>query len=202
MRKTLLAIAALASLAFAGAASAGTLSGEVDFGRPQSTDYNVSYTDTIKTHIVGINYGLLAEVQPASKGPLTANLSIQAGPALPAILGFQPAVYAEVGDHITADVRNVTIHNVATVAQTSQNESFWGAGVDVSHKIWGPVSADVGYRPRQGFSNANLLREDRAAGGLDLALDSRGTDTLGVVYYKTWGTTVSDQVGVILSHRF
>ena len=202
MRKTILALTALAALAFAGAASAGTLTGEVDFGRPQSVDYNIAYSDSLKTSVVGLNYALTAEVQPASKGPLSSNLSVQVGPALPKVLGFQPSVYGEIGDHITADVRNVSVHNVVSIAQTSQNETFWGAGVDVEHKLFGPVSADVGYRHRQGFSNANLLREDRVAGGLDLALDSRGTDTLGVVYYKTYGTTKSDQVGVILSHRF
>lgn len=186
--KTFVALAALAAAASATPALAGTLQGEVRFGdvrggrAPDSTEYRVQWDAPLNSFL---NYGAELQVkQGNNEGALGSKISAKVGPALPEIFGFHPVAYGELG-------RNLAQNN---------NFEFWGAGAKVSRQVYGPVSVNVGYRHREGFTAVNGLNENRINGGF--ALDMGAGNAVGVSYYRTTGTTRGDQIGVGLTHSF
>lgn len=189
MKKTILALAAVAMSAAAAPAYAGTLQGEVRFGdvrggrAPDSTEYRVQWDAPVGTIL---NYGVELQVkQGNNEGPLGSKVSAKLGPQLPEVLGFRTAAYGEFGRSLSQ----------------GDNYEFWGAGAKVSRNVYGPVSVNVGYRHREGFGSASRrLIENRLNGGL--ALDVGSGNSLDVSYYRTTGTTRTDQIGVGVTHRF
>lgn len=188
MKKTILALTAVAMTIAATPAFAGNLQGEVRFGdvrggtRGDSTEYRVQYDAPLNSFL---NYGLeLQAAQNNDEGPLSSKVSAKLGPKVPAILGFQPSVTGEIG---------------RSLAQ-GNNFEFWGASVKVSRPLFGPVSANLGYRHREGFAAADVMNENRINGGLTYDIGSG--NAIGVTYYRTTGTKRIDQVGVGVSHKF
>lgn len=189
MKKTILALTAVALSAAAAPAYAGTLQGEVRFGdvrggrAPDSTEYRVQWD----APVAGVAlYGVELQVkQGANEGALGSKISAKLGPALPEVLGFKTAAYGEVGRSLSQ----------------GNNYEFWGAGVKVGRQVYGPVSVNVGYRHREGFGGAaDVLVENRLNGGLALNIGSG--NSVGVNYYRTTGSTRADQIGVGLTHTF
>lgn len=170
------------------AAYAGTISAEVRFGdirggnKPDSTEYRVEYAAPMGDALV---YGAELQVkQAANAGPLGAKVSGKLGPRLPDVLGFKSQAYAELGYNI----------------KQANNFMFWGAGVKVRHSLVGPVDINAGYRHRAAFDNISRMNENRLNAGLNLRVGS-GND-IGVSYYRTTGTTRSDEIGVSFNHTF
>ena len=154
--------------------------GDVRDNRTDSTEYVVEYWDTAKF----ANFGLeLQTKQLENEGSLDSTISVKAGPVLPNVYGFTPAAYVEAG----------------RVFQSEDNYNFWGVGVKASKVVYGPVSASVGYRHREGFGS-RVMNEDRVNGGISLAL--KNNYAVGAQYYRTRGTTNSDAVGVSLTRKF
>lgn len=189
MKKTILALAAVAMSAAAAPAYAGTLQGEVRFGdirggnRPDSTEYRVQWD----APVAGVAlYGVELQVKQGNNaGALGSKVSAKLGPALPEILGFHTAAYGEIG-------RNL---------QQGANYEFWGAGAKISRNVYGPVSVNAGFRHREGFGlRSRTMVENRLNGGL--GVDVGSGNTIGVNYYRTTGTTRNDQIGVGVTHRF
>ncbi len=185
-----MAMAVIAALAFSATpAVAGSLQGEVRFSdvrggnKPDSTEYRVQWDAPANSFL---NYGLELQVnQRNDEGPLGSKVSAKLGPKLPDVLGLKTTAYGELG---------------RSLAQ-GDNFEFWGAGVKVSRQVYGPVSANLGYRHREGFGDASgRLTENRISGGL--GFDVGAGNTIGVNYYRTTGTSRRDQVGVGVTHRF
>lgn len=187
--KTFVMAAAAVSALVATPALAGTLQGEVRFGdvrggrAPDSTEYRAQWDAPLNSFL---NYGVELQVkQGNNEGPLGSKVSAKLGPALPEVLGFHPTAYGEFGRSLSQ----------------GDNYEFWGAGVKVSRQVVGPVSVNVGYRHREGFGSAsNRMAENRLNGGL--AYDIGSGNSVGVSYYRTTGSTRTDQVGVGLTHSF
>lgn len=183
--KKLIAIAALASAAVAAPAYAGTLIGEVRFGgvaanQSDSTEYRVEYWDRVGAVNVGAE---LQTKQAESAGALGSKVSLKAGPALPEIAGLKINAYGEVGKNLSG----------------GDNFEFWGAALKASKDLVGPLSVNAGYRHRQGF-NGGDINEERLNAGLAYAVTDKFG--VGVSYYRTSGTTRSDQIGVSVSRKF
>jgi hypothetical protein len=188
MKNTIFALTAVTLSAVSAPAMAGTIQAEVRLGdvrggtKPDSTEYNVQYTAPLNSLL---NYGAEIEVkQKNGAGPLTSRVSARVGPALPTVLGFKTAAYAEAGESLGL----------------GDDYGFWGAGVTTSHKIAGPVVANVGYRHRGSFTLTRRLDENELNGGLGLSIGHG--NNLGVQYYRTTGTTRSDAIGLAFNHAF
>lgn len=179
----LAAVAALSSApAFADSINAEVRLGDIRGGaRPNTTEFDVNYNAPLVSYL---NYGAEVSITQANKsGPVNGKVSVNLGPNLPTVLGFTPTAYVEVG-------RNI---------QQNRNYNFWGVAGNLSRDIYGPVRVNVGYRHREGFARANL-REERVNAGLGFNVTA--SNTLGVNYYRTTGTTRSDAVAFGLTHRF
>lgn len=182
-------IAAFAATALsATAASAGTLQGEVRLGdvrggrAPDSTEYRVQWDAPIAR---GFQYGVELQVkQGNNEGPIGSKVSAKLGYALPTVLGFDALAYGEVGKNL----------------KERDNFEFWGAGAKVKRQVYGPVSINAGYRHREAFTGTRRLTENRLNAGLGYALSDN--NTVGVSYYRTTGTTRTDQIGLGLTHTF
>lgn len=165
-------------------ASAGTVSAEYLNGSDPDTS---AYKFQANGSMGKINLG--AEVQAkqaAHNGALTNTFSVKAGPQLPDIAGFQTVANVELGKS----------------EATGKDFEFWGASVGASRKVFGPVTASVGYRHREGFTTANL-KEDRFEAGLSMALNKK--NDLGVTYYHYNDKNVSSSnkvLGIGLTHKF
>lgn len=188
MKKTILTLSAIAMSAIAVPASAGTIQGEVRFGdvrggnAPDSTEYKVEYWAPLNAMV---NYGAELQVkQKDATGVVDSKVSAKLGPKLPDVLGFHTAAYGEFGRQL----------------KQGHNGEFWGAGVKIGRAIYGPVSAAVGYRHREGFKGGIGLNEERLNGGL--AVNVGAGNAVSVQYYRTSGTTRSDQIGVGVTHTF
>lgn len=185
INKTFLA-ATLAAVLVAGSAFAGSFQAEVRFAdpvkdRPNTTEYKAEFNDKLNNYL---DYGFeLTTKQASSQGEVKSTVVGKVGASLPAVFGVTVAARGELGHAI----------------RQNDNFEFWGGEVKASRAVYGPVSADVGYRHRQGFAIADM-KEDRLSGGLALALDN--TNTVGAEYYRTRGTSVSDAVGVYYKRNF
>lgn len=187
--KKLIAIAALASVAVATPALAGTLTGEVRFGdvrggaHTDSTEVKVEYWDNL---VAGFVAGAeLQAKQAQNAGAVDAKFSGKIGYGLPEVAGVHAVAYAELGETFKAG---------------PAAGEFWGAGVKASRTVFGPVSVNAGYRHREGFKANDGLNEERLNAGLGYALTD--ATSLGATYYRTRGTANSDTVGLSVSHKF
>jgi len=185
----LLTIAAFALVALTTPAAAGTLTGEYrSASKPDVAGANFA--------VSGFNVGPVAigaEVQTAQaphRGAVSALYSVNATKTLTSISGFVPQVGVEFGKN----------------ASTGKNFNFWGVDAGVSHAVAGPVSASVGYRHREGFTDRKM-QEKRLVVGLSYAVTD--ATSVGVNYYrynekfvpkKTSGS--SDVFGLAVSHSF
>lgn len=190
MNKIFISAIAASAVLFSSSAMAGTLQGEVRFGDVRndrntvdSTEYRVQWDDSLNSFL---NYGLELEVrQGDNAGNVDSKMSAKLGPVLPTVVGFKPTAYAEVGRSFNR----------------GDNYDFWGAGVNVSRNVIGAVSANVGYRHREGFGGASdKFVENRLNGGLSYNINDN--NAVGVNYYRTTGTARYDQIGVGFSHSF
>jgi hypothetical protein len=155
--------------------------GDVRGAKPNTTEYRVQWDAPLTKDLT---YGVELQVaQRNNAGQLNSLVSGKVGANLPVVAGFKTNAYGEVGRSLS----------------TGNNFQFWGAGVKTERSVYGPVSVDVGYRHRQGF-NAGNMREDRVNAGLNYNFDDR--NAVGVNYYRTSGTTRTDQVGVGYTHQF
>lgn len=186
MKNTMIVLAAVAA-AVATPAMAGTINAEVRFadvrgGAPDSTEYKVDYSAPL-TNL--LNYGAEITVkQKENAGSLTSKVAARVGPNLPVVLGFKTQAYGEFGEALTA----------------GDDYVFWGAGVKTSHKLYGPVSINGGYRHRSAFDATHRLNEERLNAGLGANIGHG--NAVGVNYYRTTGTTRADAIGVGLTHTF
>jgi hypothetical protein len=186
MKSLFFSVAAAAILVAATASVAGTLTGEVRIGdidgNPGSTEYRVDYGDTY--HNVVMYGGEITVKQNQNEGGLSSKIVGRVGPVLPVVLGFKPKVYGEFGESVSQ----------------GNNTEFWGTYAGVSHPVYGPVSVNVGYRHREGLRQDVSFNENRLSTGLTYNLGK--SNTLGVEYYRTSGTTTSDVIGISASHSF
>jgi len=179
-------IAAIAFIALSSTtALAGSVTGEVKFGNPvndrqQFQEYGLNYNDSWNYLAYGAE---LTTKQAEHQGSVGSKFSGRLGPELPEVLGFKPAVYAELG-------RSFAENN---------DYNFYGVGAKVSHKIVGPVDANVGYRYRKGF-DADDLVESRTNAGVSVNVTK--TFVVGANYYWYRGEVNNDAVGVSLTQRF
>ena len=184
MRMNVLALAAVAVLAST-SAFAGSVTGEykmIDNAAGSNADeFKLEYGDTV-ARLVNFG-GEISTKQTEHQGSVGSKLSLKAGPVLPAVLGFKPAVYVEAGRSLGKD----------------SDYNFYGAGAKVSHTIYGPVDGNVGYRYRKAV-NADDLVENR----YNVGLSAKVADelTIGTNYYVTRGTTESEAVGLSLTRNF
>ena len=154
---------------------------DVRGGAPDSSEFKVEYNAPLNS---AIKYGVELQVkQRDNEGSLSSKIAAKAGPNLPTILGFSTFAYGEVGKSMTQ----------------GNNFEFWGAGVKTSRTIIGPVSASVGFRHREGFHPVDM-EENRINAGLGLAIN--GSNSLGVQYYRTTGSSRSDALGFGITHKF
>jgi len=184
MRNFILTLAA-AFVVFATPAFAGSITGEVKFGNPvtdrkQFQEYGLNYNDSNGVLAYG---GELTTKQGEHQGSVGSKFSGRLGPALPEVFGFQPAVYAELGRSFAEN----------------DDYNFYGVGAKVSHKIVGPVDANVGYRYRKGF-DADDLVESRTNAGVSVNVTK--TFVVGANYYWYRGAINNDAVGVSLTQKF
>lgn len=186
MFKTILAGSACLLLSSPALAAGGpALTGEIIFGdtrsdQTNSTEYNVKYWDTYKY----VNFGAELQVlQLENAGALNSTISAKVGPVIPKFVGITPVAYVELGSALNQ----------------GDNYAFWGVAVGASTAVYGPVSANIGYRHREGFENGTM-NEERLNGGISVALNS--DYSLGAQYYLTRGTTDSDTVGLSVTRKF
>ena len=167
-------------------ALAGSVTGEVKIADPKNghadyNEYGMQYNDSYDGIL---KYGAeLTVKQGEHQGALGSKFSGKIGPALPEFYGFKPAVYGELG-------RSLAEHN---------DYNFFGIGGTLSHKVYGPVNANIGYRYRKGFDTDDL-RENRYNAGL--SVDVTKTFSIGTNYYWYSGKTNSDAIGVALKKTF
>lgn len=186
--KKLIAIAALASMAVATPALAGTLTGEVRLGdvrggaHTDSTELKVEYWGTVHGNIVA--GAELQAKQAQNAGAVDAKFSGKIGYGLPEVAGVHSVAYAELGESF----------------KQGNNSEFWGLGLKASRDLVGPVSVNVGYRHRQGFERLDNINEERVHAGLGYAISEK--TGAGVTYYRTRGTSNSDTIGISLSQKF
>lgn len=186
MKKTILTLTAV-TLAGATPAVAGNITAEVRLAdvrsgqAPDSTEYRVEYFAPANSLI---NYGAELQVkQGNNEGAVDSKVSVKVGPAMPDVFGIHTVAYAELGKQLS----------------TGNNGEFWGAAVKATRPIVGPVSANIGYRHREGFEGL-ALNENRLSGGVSIAVND--ANSLGVTYYRTTGTIRSDAIGLGLNHKF
>jgi hypothetical protein len=198
--KKLIAIAALATAAIATPALAGTVSGEVRFGdlragRAGTTEYRVEAWDSV----AGANVGAEVQVRQANhQGRLNTLISGKAGLNGPELAGVHTAAYVELGESLS---QSVSTYAAGRTTVTGGNKTFWGAAAQAERTVYGPVSAVVGYRHREGFnSGAGRMNEQRLTGGLNLAIND--ATSVGATYYRNRGTLNSDEVGIGLNTKF
>ena len=184
MRMNVLTLAAVAVMAST-SAFAGSVTGEykmIDNATGSNADeFKLEYGDTV-ARLVNFG-GEISTKQTEHQGGVGSKLSVKAGPVLPSVLGFKPAVYVEAGRSLSKD----------------NDYNFYGIGGKVSHNIYGPVDANVGYRYRKAV-NADDLVENR----YNVGLSAKVADelTVGTNYYVTRGTSESEAVGLSLTRNF
>jgi hypothetical protein len=186
----LLTIAAFALAALTTTpALAGTLTGEYrSASKPDTAGADFALS--------GVNVGPVAigaevqTVQAPHTGAVSALYSVNATKTFASVSGFAPQVGVEFGKS----------------ASTGKNFNFWGLGAGVSHAVAGPVSASVGYRHREGFTDRKL-DENRLSAGLTYAVSA--ATSLGLNYYRYEEKFVpkktsktSEVVGFAVSHSF
>ena len=184
MRMNVLALAAVAVMAST-SAFAGSVTGEykmIDNATGSNADeFKLEYGDTVGRFV---NFGgEIATKQTEHQGDVGSKLSAEVGPVLPSVLGFKPAVYVEAGRSLSE----------------GNDYNFYGVGGKVSHTVYGPVDANVGYRYRKAV-NADDLVENR----VNVGLSAKVADelTVGTNYYVTRGTSESEAVGLSLTRNF
>jgi hypothetical protein len=189
MKNIILIATAILSVFSVAPAMAASVSTEVRFGDTRSTgadfqEYKVEYS--VPAPFIP-KYNLATELtvkQVENDGAVSAKLTPRLEANLPDVLGISPVIYAEAG----------------AAFNQNDNFAFGGLGVKASRQIFGPVSASVGYRHRQGFDRTRDLNEDRLNVGLSYAIDD--AYAVGAQYYRTTGATDYDAVGVQLVRKF
>lgn len=177
--------AALAAAFVTAQAQAGNVKLETKFadpvgGRKDFTEYKVEYNDTYGP----VNYGVeLATTQSDHAGSVRSAISGKLGTSLKAPLGFTISPNVELGQAL----------------RSGDNFTFWGAEVKASRAVFGPVSANVGYRHREDFGN-DKFNEERLSAGVEVALTEK--HAVGSTYYRTRGTSDSDAIGVFYKISF
>jgi hypothetical protein len=83
----------------------------------------------------------------------------------------------------------------------TNDESFYGAGISVGHKVWGPVSASVAYRYRTNFSGTTTS-ENRESASLDWAVTPKQTLGLTAHTYSGANTSLGHVYGVSYKYSF
>lgn len=185
MNKLLIIAGALASF-IASPALAGSVTGEVKLsdpinGRTDKTEYSVKYDDNLSALF---NYGVeLQAKQVNDAGNLTSLVAAKLGTKVNVPYGVTLTPRVEFGRSFSA----------------GNNFNFWGAEVNATRNVYGPVSARVGYRHREGFDNFNMV-ENRINAGLEYAINDR--NSVGTQYYRTRGYTDSDAVGLFYRVSF
>jgi hypothetical protein len=179
----LLACTVLSSAAFADDVSLEARFGDVAHslaqGKVDSSEYDLAVSHDL---VKGLSVGVELQDRQA-QGTVTGIGAANVGFAL-SVAGLKIKPYGEVGHESAA----------------SESTNFWGAGVNASYPVVGPVSVEAGYRHRSGFSDAGLMKEDRVTGGLAWSFTKK--DALAVSYQHYTGTLVQDVVGVTLRHSF
>lgn len=154
---------------------------DVREGAPDSSEFKVEFYAPLNSVV---KYGAELQVkQKDNQGNITSKVSAKAGPNLPDLLGFSTFAYGEVGKNMAQ----------------GDNFEFWGAGVKTSRTLVGPVSVSIGYRHREGFNTVDMV-ENRINAGLGLAIND--SNSLGIQYYRTTGSTRSDALGFGITHKF
>jgi opacity protein-like surface antigen len=185
MKKLLIVLACtlLSSAALADGVSLEARFGDVSHslaqGKVDSTEYDLAVSHDL---VGGLTAGVELQDRQA-QGTVTGIAAANLGLGF-SVIGVSVKPYGEVGRE--------SVESAAT--------NFWGAGVNASYPIVGPLSVEAGYRHRAAFNDTTLMKEDRVSGGLALALTKK--DALALSYQHYTGTLVQDVVGVSLRHSF
>lgn len=172
-------IAALAVLATAGIATAGSLQTDLNFAdtgsRTNSKEVIVRYSDELP---LGMVYGVGLEAkQPEKAGDVAATVSGTVGADIKAPLGVTVTPRVELGSRFAE----------------GNNHEFWGVGLTANRQLVGPLSANVSYRYREGFDSKNM-DESRTSVGVSYNVNARYT--IGANFNRSTGTDRSDSIGV------
>jgi len=182
MKKTILSLVAVASLAVSGLALAGDFTLEGDRGDALS-QYKVSVSETYSVFKLS---GEAETFQPYGNGTLTQIFAAGAGLSFKvAGVGLEP--YAQAGEKVNSG---------------SAEQPFVGVGLNLTHEIVGPLSLTVGYRYRDSLNGAHF-DEKRENAALTLTLSKK--QSVGLVAYHYDGTTVSPSAtreGVFYKYSF
>jgi hypothetical protein len=183
MKKVIVALA-LAMAAISAPAFADSLSAEVrNFTKPDAKELVVQGWTHAGPALLGAE---LTTNQPDHRGAISNKYVGKVGYALPVYAGFKSKVYGE----------------LARTTTTGKSYAFWGAGATAEHRLYGPLSANVGIRHREGFTAANF-KEDRYNAGLTYAVTKN--DDLGLSYYRVHNSLTGvdrDVIGASVAHKF
>jgi len=160
----LIAIAAFALAAITTPALAGSLTAEYRSASNPTTagaDFSASVYD-----LGPVSLGAEVQtVQPKHRGSVTDLFAVNTGTKLPSVAGFATTGAVEFG-------KSESVGN---------NFNFYGLKVGASRPLSGRVSAQVGYRYREGY-NGHKLEENRLNAGLSYAVTK--ATSVGVNYYR------------------
>lgn len=176
---------ALVGLCVSTPAFADSLSAEVKFFDVGPSDAASANEFKLKySHDVTNTFFATGEVkfkQETASNNVKGTLVAGGGAKLPTVAGFKPKVYAEFGQVFAGN-----------------NYNFWGAGANVSRHVYGPFSAEVGYRHREGL-NTNNLKQDRLSAGVKVKLTDDWSS--GLSYYRYTGSSRKDAIGISVSRK-
>lgn len=185
--KTILSLATVALMTVTTPVLADTISAEIRFANVLNSDingapeYDVQYNLPITATF---NTGAELEVNQNMANGTFSLLSGRGGALLPVVLGFNTEVYGEVGTSLGAQ----------------DNFGFWGASVNTTRQIYGPVTGSLGYRYRGGFETVNDVNESRINVGLNYAVTDN--TKVSATFYRTLGSIDMDSYGLGVVRSF
>jgi hypothetical protein len=175
------ALSALAVSASAQTLTAEYRAGDVN-GNAPSSEAVVQYSQPYNSMF---SYGgEIAVRQSHGEGPLRSQFAPNLKAKLPTVAGVTPVLVGELGYSM----------------QQRANDVFWGAAVNLYKPVYGPVTANIGYRHREGFRGDVPFLENRLSAGAAYALNAK--QTVGVEYYRTQGTVDAGVVAVKFAQKF
>lgn len=174
----------LAALAMAGTANAGEFGGEYRQVDPAAGGDAEQFVLTYDTGFLDV-FRLGAEVENTQgdvADQTSGSLNLGVDIAAPFDVVLKPR--AEIG----------------YAMRDGEDAEFWGGSVSAERQLFGPVSAEVGFRYRDAFDGADQFEERRLNVGLNLALSDRSE--LGLNAYRDYSNINEfDALGVSYSVR-
>jgi len=180
----LIAIAAAMGLGLVSlSAMAGDVSAEFRWGN-KVAQYKVEVGETVNTAVTKVKLTGELETEQAFHNGMVKSL-ISVGASVPvSVVGFDVTPFAQIGDKLQPN---------------DTDNPFYGVGFKVSHRVFGPVSAEVAYRYR-GDLNGDPMSESRYTAAVKYELSAK--NSFGMQLHNYTGTLVDHRYGVNFTHKF